>query len=101
MTHCQDSVTHGRAQSGREGWGRHFFWGPAFFLSLFSLEQQETEVVRAGGRTVSHSICLPQLSNREGGGVWIEPQDKEYATADGKININSCAPRRMNSHSIL
>lgn len=78
--------------------------GACSLLVPFSAwSSKDPKVVRAGSRTVSHSICPPQLSNREGGGVWIEPEDKEYAAADGKIKINSCAPRRMNStfHSLV
>lgn len=55
-------------------------------------------MVRAGSRTVSHSICLPQLSNREGGGVWIEPQDKEYAAADGGDQNKQLCPQENELH---
>ena len=62
------ALKHGAGISGCEGRGGALL-SPVPFSSL---EPGRTMAVRAGCGAVSHSICLPQLSNREGGGVWIE-----------------------------
>lgn len=54
--------------------------------------------MRAGSRAVSHNICLLQLSNSEGGGVWIEPQDKEQATADWEDQNKQLCPQENEVH---
>ncbi|KAF6114595.1 hypothetical protein HJG60_010560 [Phyllostomus discolor] len=72
-------------------------WGLLSACPLCSLEQWGTKVARAGSRTVSN-ICLPQLSNREGGGVWIEPQDKEYAAADRADQKKQLCPQENELH---
>lgn len=79
--------------------GQAFVWGACVLLVPFgSLEQRGAKMVRAWSRIVSHCICLPQLSNREGGGVWIEPQDKEYAAADRGDQNKQLCPQENELH---
>lgn len=43
--------------------------------------------------------CLPpQHSNREGGGVWIEPQDKKHVAADGGDQNKQLCPQENELH---